>query len=89
MEILNKDGVYMVEISDEVLENFILLWEDFVVGKFLDLVFYVVKVYMVFNRIWKYGDSLIRVEVYEVNFITMRFKVLSLKVREKIFRRGM
>lgn len=89
VEILNKDGVHMVEIPDEVLENPTPLWEDFVVGKFLDLAPHVAKVHMVLNRIWKYGDPSTRVEVYEVNPTTMRFKVSSLKAREKILRRGM
>ena len=89
VEILNKDGVHTVEIPDEVLENPTPLWEDFVVGKFLDLAPHVAKVHMVLNRIWKYGDPSTRVEVYKVNSTTMRFKVSSLKAREKILRRGM
>ncbi|KAL0699590.1 hypothetical protein Bca4012_055712 [Brassica carinata] len=89
VEVSNKDGVHMVEIPDEVLENTTPLWEDFVVGKFLDLAPHVAKVHMVLNKIWKYGDSSTKVEVFEVNATTMRFKVSSRKAREKILRRGM
>lgn len=89
VEVLNKDGLYIVEISDDVFNTTTLLWEDFVVGKFLDIFFYVVKVYMVLNKIWKYGDIIIKVDVYEVNVIIMRFRVFSSKVREKILKRGM
>ncbi|KAL0815477.1 hypothetical protein Bca101_071921 [Brassica carinata] len=89
VEILHKDGVHTVEIPDEVSDNSTPLWDDFVVGKFLDLAPHVAKVNMVLNRIWKYGDPSTRMDVYEVNPTTMRFKVSSLKAREKILRRGM
>lgn len=89
VEVSTKDGVHMIEIPDEILENSTPLWEDFVVGKFLDLAPHVAKVHMVLNKIWRYGDPSTKVEVYEVNPTTMRFKVSSHKAREKILRRGM
>ena len=89
VEVSSKDGIHMVEIPNEVLENTTPLWEDFVVGKFLDLAPHVAKVHMVLNKIWKYGDSATKVEVFEVNATTMRFKVSSPKAREKVLRRGM
>lgn len=36
VEVSMKVEKYLVEILDEILESFIYLWEDFVVGKFLD-----------------------------------------------------
>lgn len=51
MEVSNKDGVNMVEIPDEILDNSTPLWDDFVVGKVLDLVPHVAKVHMVLNKI--------------------------------------
>lgn len=89
VEVSTKDGVHTVEIPDEILENSTPLWEDFVIGKFFDLAPHVVKVHMVLNKIWRYGDPSTKVEVYEVNATTMRFKVSSHKAREKILRRGM
>ena len=89
VEVSTKDGVQTVEIPDEILENSTPLWEDFVVGKFLDPAPHVAKVHMVLNKIWRYGDPSVKVEVYEVNDTTMRFKVSSSKAREKILRRGM
>uniref|UniRef100_A0A0D3DLD3 DUF4283 domain-containing protein n=1 Tax=Brassica oleracea var. oleracea TaxID=109376 RepID=A0A0D3DLD3_BRAOL len=44
---------------------------------------------MVLNKIWRYGDLSAKVEVYEVNATTMRFKISDPKAREKILRRGM
>lgn len=89
VEISTKDGVHKVEIPDEILDNSTPLWDDFVVGKFLDLAPHVAKVHMVLNKIWCYGDPSVKVEVFEVNATTMRFKVSSSKAREKILRRGM
>lgn len=89
VEMSSKDGKHTVEIPDEVLENSTPLWEDFVIGKFLDIAPHVAKVHMVLNKIWKYGDSTTKVDVYEVNPTTMRFKVSGQKAREKILRRGM
>lgn len=89
VEVSMKEGKHTVEIPDDVISDSTPLWEDFVVGKFLDLAPHVAKVHMVLNKIWKYGDESTRVEVYEVNVTTMRFRVSSSKAREKILRRGM
>lgn len=89
VEVLSKDGVHSVEIPDEILDNSTPLWDDFIVGKFLDLAPHVAKVHMVLNKIWRYGDPDTNVDVYDVNPTTMRFKVSNHKAREKILRRGM
>lgn len=89
VEVSTKEGVHTVEIPDEVLENSTPLWEDFIVGKFLDQAPHVAKVHMVLNKIWRYGDPSVKIEVYEVNNSMMRFKVSSSKAREKILKRCM
>ncbi|KAL0705282.1 hypothetical protein Bca4012_071707 [Brassica carinata] len=89
VEVSNKGGLHTVEIPDDVLNTSTPLWEDFVVGKFLDISPHVAKVHMVLNKIWKYGDTTTKVDVYEVNATTMRFRVSNPKAREKILKRGM
>lgn len=89
VEVSNKDGLHSVMIPEDALKTSTPLWEDFVVGKFLDISPHVAKVHMVLNKIWKYGDASMKVEVYEVNATTMRFRVSSPRAREKILRRGM
>ncbi|KAL0876303.1 hypothetical protein Bca101_026008 [Brassica carinata] len=89
IKVSTKDGKHKVEIPDEVLTDSTPLWEYFVVGKFLDLAPHVAKVHMVVNKIWSYGDSSTKVDVYEVNATTMRFRVSSSKAREKILKQGM
>lgn len=44
---------------------------------------------MVVNKIWSFGDSSSRVEVFDVNTTTMRFKIKNQKIREKVIKRGM
>lgn len=44
---------------------------------------------MVVNKIWSYGDSNSKVEVFDVDAKTMRFKISNPKAREKVIRRGM
>ena len=89
VDVANKDGLLSVEIPDDVLTSSTPLWEDFVVGKFLDLSPHVAKVHMVLNKIWKYGDDSAKVEVFEVNATTMRFRLSNPRSREKILKRGM
>lgn len=89
IDVSAKDGKHTVEIPDEVISDSTSLWEDFIVGKFLDLAPHVAKVHMVLNKIWSYGELDSKVEVYEVYATTMRFRVSNPKAREKVLRRGM
>lgn len=88
VEIVTKEGKQTIEIPDEVITDSTPLWEDFVVGKILDLAPHVAKVHMVLKKIWKYGDLDAKIEVYEVNSTTMRFKISDRKAREKILKTG-
>lgn len=51
VEVSNQEGIHTVEIPDGIIENATPLWEDFIVGKFLDLAPHIAKVHMVLNRI--------------------------------------
>lgn len=55
----------------------------------MDIAPHIAKVHMVVNKIWSYGDSSSKVEVYDVDAKTMRFKISNLKAREKVIKRGM
>ena len=89
IDVSMKDGKHTVEVPDEVISDSTSLWEDFIVGKFLDLAPHVAKVHMVLNKIWSYGELDLKVEVYEVNATTMPFRVSNPKARAKVLRRGM
>lgn len=66
VEIVNNEGKQTVVIPEEVITESTPIWEDFLVGKFLDQAPHVAKVHMVLNKIWKYGDLSAKIEVYEV-----------------------
>lgn len=51
VEVSMKDGKHTVAIPNEVLVDSMPLWEDFVVGKFLDLAPHLAKVHMMVNKI--------------------------------------
>ncbi|KAL0796183.1 hypothetical protein Bca101_067560 [Brassica carinata] len=89
VEITSKDGKNKVVFPDDIVANSTPLWEDFVVGKFLEIAPHIAKVHMVVNKIWSYGDSSSKVDVYDVNAKTMRFKIPNPKAREKVIKRGM
>lgn len=89
VEVVSKDGKNKVEIPDEIVSDSTPLWEEFVVGKFLDLAPHIAKIHMVVNKIWSYGELNAKVEVYDVDPTTMRFKITNAKAREKVIRRGM
>lgn len=89
VEVTTKDGKHKVEIPEDVFTGSTPLWDDIVVGKFLDLAPHIAKVHMVLNKIWSYGDTSTKIEVYEVNATTMRFRISNPKAREKVLKRGM
>lgn len=89
VEVTLRDGKHKVVMPDDLLTEATPLWEDFLVGKFLDIAPHIAKVHMAVNKIWKYGDPTAKVEVYDVNATTMRFKIQSQKIRDKVIKRGM
>ena len=86
VKISMKDGKHTVAIPNEVLVDSTPLWDDFVVGKFLDLAPHMAKVHMVVNKIWSYRELASKVEVYVVNATTMRFRISNPKAREKVLK---
>ena len=71
VEILMKEGKQKVEIPDEVITDSTPLWEDFVVGKFLDLAPHVAKKYKIimFEKSYKRLATLLMSFIYITNEI--------------------
>lgn len=88
VEVIKKEGKHTVEIQDEVLSGSTPLWEDFIVGNFLDLAPHIAKVHIVVNKIWSYRETSSKVDVFDVDATTMRFRVLNPKAQEKIPKNG-
>ncbi|KAL0898319.1 hypothetical protein Bca101_082280 [Brassica carinata] len=57
LQIIDMEGEKAVEIPDEVIDKADLLWEDYLIGKFLDTAPHVARVHAIVNRIWNQGGS--------------------------------
>lgn len=53
LDITNQEGHLNVEIPDEVVVNANRIWEDFLIGKFLDTAPHIAKIHAVVNKIWR------------------------------------
>ena len=88
VQIKMEDGIGSVEIPDEVFKDPQPLWEDFLIGKFLDKAPHIGKVHAIVNKNWA-SDKSQMVEVYEINSTTMKFRILDSAMRGRVLRRGM
>ena len=86
LDIMNLGGKFVVEIPDEVVKNAKHLWDDFLIGRFLDIAPHIARVHSIVNKIWSQGG---KIEVYEVDATTMKFRVSDSNMRARILRRGM
>lgn len=89
LHLSEMEGEQIVEVPAEVIEESSPLWEDFLIGKFLEEAPHVAKVHVILNKIWKFGDSSHKIEVYEMSSKMMKFKVTNNSAKERILRRGM
>ncbi|KAG7564122.1 Reverse transcriptase zinc-binding domain [Arabidopsis suecica] len=83
------DGASLLEIPDDLIQNSVPLWEDFLEGKFLDKAPHVAKIHVIVNKIWPLGNRSIQIDVYEVNATTMKFRIKDEQTRGRVLRRGM
>lgn len=89
VEITMKDGIGSVTVPEEITKDVAPLWDDFLIGKFLDNAPHIAKVHAIVNKIWTLNDKAQKIEVYEVNSTTMKFRILNHSDRNRILRRGM
>ncbi|KAL0670789.1 hypothetical protein Bca4012_033493 [Brassica carinata] len=89
MDIQMKDGVGSVTVPDEIFKDAAPLWEDFLIGRFLEKAPHIAKVHAIVNKIWALGDKSQMIDVYEINSTTMKFKVSNPITRNRIIRRAM
>ena len=62
----------------------IFWWESF-----LDTAPHIAKVHAIVNKIWNLNDKAQKIELYEVNQTTMKFRIPNQADRRRILRRGM
>lgn len=89
VEIEMKDGIGSIVVPEEITKDVAPLWDDFLIGKFLDSAPHIAKVHSIVNKIWTLNDRAQKIEVYEVNETMMKFRVLNQADKNRILRRGM
>lgn len=89
VEVSMKDGIGSVLVPEEITKDVPPLWEDFLIGKFLETAPHIAKIHAIVNKIWALNDKSQKIEVYEVNSSTLKFRIPNLADRNRIIRRGM
>ncbi|KAL0793260.1 hypothetical protein Bca101_064637 [Brassica carinata] len=89
VEIEMKDGIGSIVVPEEITKDVAPLWDDFLIGKFLDSAPHIAKVHSIVNKIWTLNDRAQKIEVYEVNETMMKFRILNQADKNRILRRGM
>ncbi|XP_022543140.2 uncharacterized protein LOC111198630 [Brassica napus] len=85
----SEEGKEFVEVPDGVIQDTVPLWDDLVEGKFMDTAPHVAKIHAIVNKIWPLGNQAIRIEVFEVDKTTVKFRIRDANTRARILRRGM
>lgn len=87
MAMANGSGV--VEIPEDVVEESVPLWEDFLEGRFMSEAPHVAKIHVIVNKIWPLGEKSIRIDVYPVNKTVVKFRIKDKATRLRVLCRGM
>jgi len=84
------DGQATVVVPKEVFLGAKPLWEDFLIGHFLNAKApHVGKIHMIVNKIWRLGDKSNLIDVYAVNDSTIKFRIRNEAMRRRALNRGM
>lgn len=84
------NGKERVVVPKDVFVGAKLLWEDFLIGKFINTKApHVGKIHMIVNKIWRLGDRSSLIDVFEVNETTVKFHIRNEGMRQRILNRGL
>lgn len=72
-----------------MIANSVPFWDDLLEGRFLAKAPHVARIHYIVNRIWPLGDKSIKIDVYEVNEVTVKFRIKDEATRKRVLRRGM
>ncbi|KAF8079922.1 hypothetical protein N665_0991s0002 [Sinapis alba] len=87
-QITEVNGSKMVVVPDKVLEDK-PLWDDLLVGRFLDSAPHVAKIHVIVNKIWPLGDKKSQIDAFAVNEKLVKFRIRDATTRSRVLRRGM
>lgn len=88
LQILTSEGKQSVTVPSAIVEEAIPLWKDFLIARFLDTAPHVAKVHMILDKIWRFGEKVQKIDVYEMDSTSMRIQIPSKAIRGKVIRRG-
>lgn len=84
------DGNQKIQIPDDIFEDSAPLWEDFLIGKFISTSApHVAKIHVIVNKIWSLGAKKLKIDVFEVNKTTVKFRIKKREIHDMIIWRGM
>lgn len=89
VEVSVVNGKATVVVPDEVLQDSVPLWDDFLVGRFPNSAPHVAKIHVIVNKIWNLGDKTIKIDIYSVNDTMVKFRIRNASARTRVLRRGM
>lgn len=89
VEVSVVDGKAIVVVPDEVLQDTVPLWDDFLVGRFPNSAPHIAKIHVIVNKIWNLGDKSIKIDAYSVNETMVKFRIRNTSARTRVLRRGM
>lgn len=76
-------------MPEEIFIDAAPLWEDFLIGFFLEKDPHIAKIHAIVNKIWTAGEKTQTGEEYPINAAIMKFRICNSPVRGRILRRGM
>lgn len=79
----NTDEV--IEVPASVLDS-VPLWDDLLVGQFLNTAPHVAKVHMIVNKIWPLRDKTVKIDVFVVNEKMVKFRIKDAAIRARVLR---
>lgn len=89
LAISTVNGEEVVEVPDSVIQKSVPLWDDLIEGRFLSTTPHVAKIHAIVNKIWPLGDKAIRIDVFVVDSLTVKFRIKDANTRSRILRRRM
>lgn len=87
-EVSMLDGVPTIAVPKEVITDPVPLWEDFLVGRFPVTAPHVAKIHVIVNKIWTLSDKSIKIDVFEIDSTSVKFRIRDPSTRSRIVRRG-
>ncbi|KAF8046516.1 hypothetical protein N665_3652s0004 [Sinapis alba] len=89
LDVEMAEGKEVVSVHDSVIQDSVPLWDDLLEGKFMAKAPHVVKIHIIVNKIWPIDDASIKINVFEVNEVTVKFWIKDSATRKRLLKRGM